>query len=631
MADSKKSDDDGNLVLVFLAGAVVLALIVVPAILGYALFFAGRRHFGRRENVALTLIGLAGLIGSAGSSFGGYGRWLGQLVHQHWTAMPPLLALALMAMLFGGVFGLVTGTRIVSKFGRVFNNAPGKTIKSGRLVGGKSSAGDDEVLPDIEVRRKAHEATKIVSGPGNGAHLIDADAQSIIAPQAPGKRQFPIGFAIDGSPVYLSEAEIGTHMLILGSTGSGKSETIKALAGALLDLGWSGLLLDLKEDTKPGGLRDWCQEYAIAHSIPFQELRLSDSQSKTWFNPLHGMEADEMRDTILSLQEFEAAYYEALNKELLGQVVNLCMYAHQADPTQFAYPSMYDIAKLIGTPSLANATKKMRAVVEATVPGITKDDFRVLATPSQDQQTSAVGFGSRLGNIYDSQAGRITLRPGNGRELLDVTRDGLTYIGLDSMGKPDLTRVISSAVLQRLSVYASQRTTGSSSSTVQRFVIIDEANWINREITQNLLSRARSAGITMCLCTQGPKDWIDQKGDDWGKLANNINVAIIMVQKDPESAELAAKFLGETVKTKVGESISQTQGGLLGGPRRMTNSDGKLVEQFSVKEEIDYVIQPYQLRNLTVGEAVIRVGTPTSRLVYTRIQQRDPKAHPRLR
>jgi hypothetical protein len=220
-------------------------------------------------------------------------------------------------------------------------------------------------------------------------------------------------------------------------------------------------------------------------------------------------------------------------------------------------------------------------------------------------------------------------RPGSRSRLRsDVTNPGLTYIGLDSQGKADLTRVISSSILQRLSVYAAQRTIGLVGKDAPRFLIVDEANWVNRTITQNLLSRARGAGISMWLCAQGPKDWIDKTGDDWGKLTQNINVAIIMRQGEPESAELCADFLGKEVKTKTSERVAQVNSML--GQRRVKN-DGKVVNEYQVQTELDYRVPIDALRELTVGEAVVRVSAPQQRLEYTRILMRDPSATPMRR
>jgi hypothetical protein len=632
MAEGKKSkgDEDSGVAILWLVGIVAFLLVIIPVTLGYLIFWAARGHLGRRENWFLVAFTTAALAWQAAYVFPTYGTWLISLGtgNATWGTIP-FLPLVVMALWVAGVLGLLQGSRVGKRFGRILR--PGTVVKGGAVKGRRPGGDEGEFLPDLQERRKAAAKAAVVVPPG-GALTVQASAHSVTAPQEPGKRQFPMGVGLNGSPVYLSEAEIRTHGLILGATGSGKSETIKALAGNLLDLGWSGMILDLKEDTAPGGLRDWCNQYAQFHSTPYQELRLSSPDNDTWFNPLKGMGPDEMRDMVLELNEFEAAYYEALNKELLGQVVNLLNWAHQAKPHEFPFPTMYDIAKICGAPALPNATKKMRAVVQAAIPGVEEEMFRVLANPTKAQQESASGFASRVGNIYDSQAGRMVLRPGltpGGvpRRELDVTAPGLTYIGLDSQGKPDLTRIISSTVLQRLSVYASQRTTGQAEKSAPMFLIVDEANWVNRTITQNLLSRARGAGVSMWLCTQGPKDWIDKDGDDWGKLTNNINVAIIMRQGEPESATLCAEYLGHTTRTKVTERVSQATS-LVGGPRRTRGSDGRLIEDFTVSEEEVYRVSPDQLRELTIGEAIIRVGAPEQRFDYARISMRDPKASP---
>lgn len=628
-----KSDDSGGTLAVGVALIALLAVSFVPLALGFALFFTLRRHLGHREGWALAGLGTLALFLSHEYTLATYGTWLKTIASAavgkgEWTAAVttlPVLALLTLTCVVAGTLAIVNGTKLGSKFGRILpQQTTVSTRKSSFKRGGQIH--EDDLL-NAEVRKKIIAKSSVVAPPG-GALTVASSAHSVVAPQEPGERRFPIGIDAQNAPVYLTEKEIGHHGLILGATGSGKSETIKALAGCLLDLGWSGLLLDLKEDTAPGGLRDWCSTYAQAHGMPYQELRLSDPNSPYWFNSLLGMGPDEMRDAVLALQEFEAAYYEALNKELLGQLVNLMYWANEAAPDRFEYPTMYNLAKICGSPSLPKATAKMRATVLSSVPGTTEADFLVLSAPSKAMQEAATGFGSRLGNVFDTQAGRAVLRNNaeGTRVSVDVTNPGLTYIGLDSQGKQDLTRVVSSSVMQRLSVYAAQRTVGLAKKDAPRFVIVDEANWINREITKNLLSRARSAGIALFLCTQGPKDWIDKNGDDWATLTQNTNIAIIMRQGAPEAATLCAEYFGKKLRKKTSERIDQTD--TLLGERRVKDSQGRLVNSYTVQDDLDYRIPPDTLREITIGQAYMRVGAPEHRTQFVRIQMRDPLASP---
>lgn len=632
MSSKSTSDDRGGVAFLFLIGFLLLILLFVPLMTAFVAFYFARPYLGKKESWAMLLVGVGGFVFLKDYTVLEYVEWIQHIgnaifADTAWSVVLkefPWMGSLLLSLTFTGVLNLLGNTRVGQTFDRVIPDRP--TGKRTYKPSVKRSGHYDEDLLDAERRQELMQRAAVVAPPGD--LLIDEDAHSVFNTEV-GKRHFPIGRDEHGNPITLTEKEIGTHGVILGSTGSGKTETIKAIAGGLLDLGWTGTILDLKEDTAEGGLRDWCVQYSNHHSIPYQELHLSDADSQTWFNSLHGMGPDEMRDSILMSQHFEAAYYEALNKELLGQLVNLMYWAHEADPEKFEYPTMYNVARICSSgPRMKERTRKMMATVLGTMPWLSKDDFGVINSPSKAQEDAAVGFGSRLGNVFDTQAGRAVLRnnPEGTRQELDITKDGLTYVGLDSLGKADLTRVMSSAMLQRMSVYASQRTTGAASKSKPRFIIVDEANWVNREIVKNLLSRARSAGIALILATQGPRDWIDQQGEDWDTLGQNLNLAIIMKQGAPDSAHLCAEYLGQVKKERRAHKFDEEEGLL--GSRRVRTDEGRHLSSWTVSEELDYRVPPDTLRELRVGEAFVRVGSPDFRVDFTQVAMRDPKASP---
>jgi hypothetical protein len=374
------------------------------------------------------------------------------------------------------------------------------------------------------------------------------------------------------------------------------------------------MVLDLKEDTKPGGLRDWCEQYAQAHQMQYQELCLSDPAPRFWFDTLDGLSRDEARDTILTLTDFDDDYYKQICINILSQLLKLLHWANEVDPTGCPLPTIYDISTILAAPSLAAATKRHRAIVTQNIPNLAKSEFPSLESPTQVDQQQAHSWGAKLGNLYHTHAGMTILRKPtqDRRPKLDVTSGGLTYIGLDSQGKKSLTRIVSSAVLQRISVESAQRTTGiSDAASKKKFLIVDEANWVDRSIVQNLLSRARSAGIAMVLCTQGPKDWIDRSGDDFARLAQNTNVAMIMKQGEPDSAQLCADYIGNV------EFMSASLG-----------MDGNsLTGTGSLRSTLQNIVTPDELRGLGIGEMIIRVSTPNVRTEWIAVAQRDPKSH----
>lgn len=606
MSDKKESGDSDalSMALVGLLGLGLLVLVAPAVLLAGAVWMLVKERLGRREYLVLVVSSLAAWAIAARHAVSSYVPWMWHALSGDvaWASFPWFTLVASASLLLG-VLGLVSGTRLTKRL-------PARFLAHD--LGGERAS----LLPTAE---EVQRVQSVVAAPG-------APPDPVVEGDVVGHRRFQLAVGASAEPVMLSEAELRTHLMLLGATGSGKTETIKVLAGSLLSLGWSGLILDLKEDF--GGLRAWCESYSTLHQVPYQELCSSAQQSDTWFNPLSGLGPDEIRDTVLALQAFDDEHWANINKEVLGQLTNLMVWAHQVDPVTFPAPTMYAMGKKLR--DLRAATKKERAAVLG-LPGVSADMFSAVSDPQPDTAKSAPGFGAKLTQIFETHAGRTVLAPGDSgtRRMIDVTAPGLTYIGLDTLGKADLASMVSSAVLQRMSAYASARTTGlagPSAAKHPRFLIIDEAGWVNRRIVTNLLSRARSAGISVMLCTQGPLDWIDKQGDDWGSMTNNVNVALVMKQGSPESAELCADYVGQEVKQVLSETVRTSKGLLWDKPVR--NAAGEVQESHTVKDEIGYIVEPEALRAMGQGELIVRVSSPKTTNTWGKVRMRPAELGP---
>lgn len=581
----------------FIALAVAAAVFVAagPTLVAFAIFWLLRRRLAHRDFWIVLVTGLLAAIVSFRRSSYEYSSWLASVLPGgDGVGFPPLWAVLTLAWPLAGVIGLV-GT---SRFGPVVATK----------LPWKSSFDPDQITPS----RAEIDKLKVVS-PTIDELVISSESHSENTESH--SRAIPVGRNPRTGLVTMAEKEFETHGVVLGATGSGKTITLQTMIAGLLDVGWHVVVLDLKEDTKKGGLRDFCRDYSLAHTLRFQELTLSSERPAFWFNPLHEMTADEMLSTMLSMQTFDDGYWQAINKAMLGQLVQLCYYAWKAAPDEFDRPDMYAIGKILKSGNLANATKRMIAVVTETIPSLDKEDFGSLINPAQAEAQSADGLGSRIVHMYNSDVGKRALRPMSPDQLpLDVTSDGVSYIGLNTLGVPELSSVVSMSVLMRLSALAGQRTTGQTEVGEQRMaIVIDEANWIDRKSVMNLLSRARSAKIAVILATQGPQDWNDANGEDWDAITQNTNFSIVMRQGNERSAEMCADLLG---KRKVSTLLQQVR-------------DGDLTESGSVKESVEHVVSTIELRDLQVGEGYLKVGVPRQRCEFTVFNMREPLTHAR--
>ena len=601
--ESDDSNRDGWFYLLFLT--VVLVALTLPAAALAILFRIYLLPRLRRiEKIALLVLTGSWLISAPVSRGHDYVEWVKAVIGKgdaHLLLDLPVLTFVSLGMIYAFMWSLLNSAAISTKLPFSFPSLPWRQEPEAPSTG---------VLPTESERELS------ISVVATGKSLtVDPLANAASVQYEVGKREFPLGADKYGQPVMISEGEIRYHGLLFGSTGSGKTETIKNLMGSLLDLGWDGCILDLKEDTGPGGLSDWCRDYADHHALPYQELALSSSDMRVWFNPLFGMGPDEARDTIVGSQQFDDGYYRSLNEKQLGQLIRLTYAANSIDPTRYPAPSVYDLGKILSSPNLAAATKDMVATVIANNPGVRKEEFDSLIRPDEAMAKAAGGLGARLTALYETEVARRALRPGDGKTELDISQPGLTYIGLSSSAMPAISRLVSAAVLRRMSVFAADRITGKVASKKPRFLIIDEANFVNRTLLLELLSRARSAWIPVIVCTQGPTDWNVTVPGEAGlaSLVQNTNVNIILSQGELTNAEMCADIIGRSEMMRY--STTMRDGELLDGSG-------------SARSSIEHLVSPDDLRRLKIGEAVIRIGKPSERVTWVKIPQRDARNNP---
>ncbi|MGI8330902.1 TraM recognition domain-containing protein [Actinomadura scrupuli] len=575
-----------------LAGLALCIVALVPVVCAALIFFTLRPFLGRRDWVIVALAGIIGFSWYLQDNALGYGWWLLSFLNvgESSPGQVPVTVLLCLGAVFAGISGAVLGSSIAAQVPDA-----GSLFRRKKLV-------EDSITPK-KSRRESLKRRVAKNVPMREIPAIRGPYATEKSRKLPLKaKTIPLGLGMRGRLIRLSTREMGMHGCVVGSTGSGKTITLMWIIGAALDMGFDVTVLDMKEDTEPGGLRDFLRAYSSMHQVPLQEIALGDEQPSYWFNVLADMTADESFDTIMSLVEFDDAYWKALNRKVLQQVIQLCHQAAEVAPERFTPPTMLELGKIMeqGRNMKAAVKDRVNAIDAAEGFGYCKNRYTNVLTPSDDEAKSAGSFGTKLTGLYDSTAGRRILVPGGDRKMIDVRLGGLTYVGLNSLGQPDMAKILSSSALQRLSVYAAQRIQGRAPKDRPRLIVVDEANFIARDIAMNMLSRVRSALFNMILCTQGPTDWIDADGDDWSRLTQNINWLIAMAQSSPESAEKCAEFLGERDNNQLSQRVV----------------DGQTVEVGTVAMKEEFIVTAKELRDLGTGEGYLRVNKPESRVAY---------------
>jgi hypothetical protein len=577
---------------------VLFLIFLIPILIAALLFYGARKlALGRIEGFVALVGGLVMLVAIHGAALG-YFVWLLSLAGAEHSPFPWLSLLAY-SITFSGL-ALIFQTNALVLRG-IKSIRPKFASKATKSIIPSNTEGVVLASPPIE-------------------HLITPDVALRNPNASPKTARFILGVDTDNRPAGISyESLKASHMLVFGQTGVGKTETLKTLIGSVLDVGWDVTVLDLKDDIGAGGLRDWCRIYSRAHRLPYQEMSSSDLDSPFYFNPFTGIKADEAVELVVSTQVFPDAFWEAINKNQLSQACTLMWYANKAAPSMFPEPNIHALGRFLGNPKMTLEADKMVRTVLAVFQGkFTARDFIEVTNPSAKAAEAAQLFSHRIEKIYNTETGRALLRPDENKTNINVEQEGLTYIGLDSLGKADITRNISSTLLQRLNIVAAHRITASSrgdriTSDKGRLIVIDEANRVNREVIENMLSRVRGAGMRVVLSTQGPTDWTPKDGNAAGldSLTNNCGVVLTMQQGNIANAELCADLLGKKMTINTSETIHYE-----GFSARQSGS--------TLSEHRDWIVSPDDLMRLGRGIAIIRVANPTYSISGIRIIRRDP-------
>lgn len=366
--------------------------------------------------------------------------------------------------------------------------------------------------------------------------------------------------------------ESGSHALVLGATGSGKTVSEAWIATRLIEQGHGAIVIDPKGDRL---LRDELEAAAAAAGAPFLEWT---PDGPLPYNPYARGSDTEIADKALAGEQFTEPHYLRQAQRYLGHAVRT-MRAAQIPLTPVSLMGHLDAGQL--EESARALPEQEAAVVE-----------RYLDSLGERQKRELAGVRDRLSILAESDA-RQWLDPGDGGEVLDLKQAlaarGVVYFNLDSDRRMLLSQMIAAAIVSDLVTLVGELQT----HPIATVVLIDEFSAVAAEHVARLFARARSAGISLILGTQ---ELADLRGVGEGlreQVLANVASVIAHRQSVPESAELIAAMAG-TKPAWI--TTQQTEEGLVTpGP------SGKGTR----RRGYEYEIHPSQIKTLATGWAAV--------------------------
>ena len=320
-------------------------------------------------------------------------------------------------------------------------------------------------------------------------------------------------------------ADEGSHTLIVGATGSGKTVTQTWIAARAIERGMGAIVIDPKGDR---AMRSLLLAAARAAERRFIEWTPDGS---CVYNPFARGSETEIADKALAGERFTEPHYMRQAQRYLGHVVR----ALRRSGTEVS------LRRIVEHLDPARLEVMVRELSESQA----QPTHAYLDSLTPRQHSDLAGVRDRLAILAESDVG-LWLDPetedaGHFDLLHAAQAQDVVYFNLDSDSRPLLTQMLGAAIVQDLqtTVAALQ------GRPVRTLVVIDEFSALAAEQVVRLFGRARSAGFSLILSTQELAD-LRPPGRErlLEQVMGNLSVLLAHRQVVPDSARLISSLAG---------------------------------------------------------------------------------------
>lgn len=387
----------------------------------------------------------------------------------------------------------------------------------------------------------------------------------------------------------------GVRAFIPGAPGSGKTVDLALHARAYIAAGHGVAAIDPKGD---GDLRQGLVSAAHEHGRRFVEWSPNGS---AFYNPLARGNPSEITDKALAGEEWSEPHYLRQAQRYINLELQAMKAAGEWPPSLRTLVRYLDPERLDAlADQLGNEQgERIAAYVDSL---------------SARQRGELGGVRDRLAVLAESElGGQLEPREGApGIDLLANLRSGdVVYFQLDADRYALASQMLGAAIVSDLVALTGEL----QGRPARALIVIDEFAAVAADEVARLLSRSRSAGLSVLLATQAFADLsLARAGDGSDSLRrqvlSHVDYVVAHRQSEPEAAEL----LGQMAGTKPAWSVAKRAGG---GPflSRSLFDFGR--DEVTKRRTREFVRHPDEFKRLRRGEAIViePSGAEVARLV----------------
>ena len=322
-----------------------------------------------------------------------------------------------------------------------------------------------------------------------------------------------------GSPIIVPDKYINQVMLVLGTTGSGKTITLRRFYHRAIQQGYPLIIIDGKPDNANIA---WIMNLAQQYHRSFYGFNCG---KQNHYDPLANGGHTELKDKIISLKDqWENDYYRSIAEDYLQTTFEVLLTSKEPlDLKRVVECLNYgELQNLARKSKNENLTKRVGSLEHYN-----RDDITGL------QAHLNILINSELGQFFERNHGTFTLSQ-------VIEQGGIVYFALPALRFPSFSKVLGKLIINDLKAVVDRF----HDQHKKIFTVFDEFSVFAGEQVLNLVNMGRGKGVHAIFGTQGLADLDKVDKTFKSQVLNCVNTLICHRLNDQESAESIASWVG---------------------------------------------------------------------------------------
>lgn len=320
-----------------------------------------------------------------------------------------------------------------------------------------------------------------------------------------------------GKIVTIPDWYINQVMLVLGTTGSGKTITLRRFYQRAILKGYPLIIVDGKPDAENIA---WLMKLAEKNGRKFFGFNCGNTLP---YDPLANGGYTELKDKIISLKdEWSSDHYRSIAEDYLQATFEVLLRSGIE----------FDLKRVVEYLNYDDLVMLARGVGDSRL-------MKRVQSLEQYDRDDITGLQAHLNILIHSELGQFFEKNADTFTLLDVIeQDAVVYFALPALRFPSFSKVLGKLVINDLKAVIDR------DHRKRIFTVFDEFSVFAGEQVLNLVNMGRGKGVHAIFGTQGLADLDRVDVAFKSQMLNCVNTLICHRLNDQESAESVASWVG---------------------------------------------------------------------------------------